>query len=230
MTLPVLEQNSQSETNQSLPTRSTPTDWDRYYQRPYKTASVTRAITGSHLINRIKRFAKQNPTIAELGGANSCFFELIQREVQPQSYHIVDNNHFGLQQFQRRIPESENVYLYEQDVMNLELEQRFDLVFSVGLIEHFDVAGTQKVIEAHFQLAKPGGIVLMTFPTPTWLYRSTRWGAEICRAWIFHDERPLTYEEVALTASDNGELLEKQIVWPIVLTQYHAVWRKSAEM
>lgn len=230
MALPVLERKSQQETSQSLPTRSTPTDWDQYYLRPYKTASVTRAITGSHLMKRIKHFAKQNPTIAELGGANSCFYELIQQEVQPRSYHIVDNNHFGLQQFRRRFPDSDNVYLYEQDVMNLDLEQQFDLVFSVGLIEHFDVAGTQKVIEAHFQLAKPGGIVLMTFPTPTWLYRITRWVAEVCRAWIFHDERPLQYEEVALTASGNGELLEKQIVWPILLTQYHAVWRKSVEM
>jgi cyclopropane fatty-acyl-phospholipid synthase-like methyltransferase len=102
-------------------------------------------------------------------------------------------------------------------------------VFSVGLIEHFDPRGTRNAVRAHFRLLKPGGIALLTFPTPTWLYRLTRSLSEACRAWIFHDERPLSFDEVDRAAAGCGTVLEKRIVWPIFLTQYHVLWKKTRE-
>ena len=51
------------------------TDWDSYYQKPYKFAGFTRSITTKILLKYIKKYAPQekNFTIAELGGGNSCF-------------------------------------------------------------------------------------------------------------------------------------------------------------
>ncbi len=201
------------------------TDWDAYYARPYRTASFTRAITGARLVSAMRRHVKSDAVIVELGGANSCFFDLIRAQLRPREYHIVDTNAVGLDRFRERRGDCRNVHLHCQDVLSLDLSLQADLVFSVGLIEHFDPAETRAAVRAHFRLLKPRGTALITFPTPTWLYRLTRSLSEACRAWIFHDERPLGFDEVDRAAAGCGTVLEKRIVWPIFLTQYHVLWQ-----
>jgi 2-polyprenyl-3-methyl-5-hydroxy-6-metoxy-1,4-benzoquinol methylase len=65
-----------------------------------------------------------------------------------------------------------------------------DVVFSVGLIEHFDQSGTNAMIRAHFKALKPAGCAIISFPTPTWLYRAAPRLAETLGLWKFPDERP----------------------------------------
>ena len=203
------------------------TDWDAYYARPYRTASLTRAITGARLVAAIRRHVVPEPVVVELGGANSCFFDLIREQIRPREYHIVDTNRLGLERFRERQGDLKHVQLHHADVLSLNLPVQADLVFSVGLIEHFDLPGTREAVRAHFRLLKPRGIALITFPTPTWLYRLTRSLSEASRAWIFHDERPLAFDEVDRAAAGCGTVLEKRIVWPIFLTQYHVVWKNG---
>lgn len=171
------------------------------------------------------RHVRPRPVVVELGGANSCFFDLIRAQLRPREYHLVDTNRLGLDRFRQRHGNLENVFLHQADVLSLNLPIDADLVFSVGLIEHFDPPGTREAVRAHFRLLKPGGIALITFPTPTWLYRLTRRLAEACRAWIFHDERPLGLDEVDRAAAGCGTVLEQRLVWPIFLTQYHVLWK-----
>ena len=111
-------------------------------------------------------------------------------------------------------------------VLKLDLPLAAEVVFSVGLIEHFDREGTRRAVDAHFALLKPGGIAVISFPTPTPLYRLARMAAELAGAWIFHDERPLRLDEVAAAAAPHARLLSHRILWPIVFTQCLAVWRK----
>jgi predicted SAM-dependent methyltransferase len=49
-----------------------------------------------------------------------------------------------------------------------------DICFSVGLIEHFTEEDLPRVVSAHFDVVRPGGLVVISFPTPT-CSRSTRW-------------------------------------------------------
>jgi hypothetical protein len=94
------------------------------------------------------------------------------------------------------------------------------------LIEHFDEPGTAQAIANHFRFVRPGGLVLITFPTPTWLYRGTRKLAEWSGQWRFHDERPLGFSEVEIALAQHGELLDRDLIWPIVLTQGVLLARK----
>ncbi len=120
------------------------------------------------------------------------------------------------------------VELLLKDILNDDLEdEQSDLVLSVGLIEHFDPKGTQKAVKTHFDLLKPGGLAVITFPTPTFLYRVARYCAEKLGLWIFHDERPLEFKEVVETVEKYGQLLEQKIIWPIVFTQGLIVCRKN---
>lgn len=84
------------------------------------------------------------------------------------------------------------------------------------------------MIERHFEFTKPGGIVLITFPTPTFLYRGIRGLAELFRLWIFHDERPLRFDEVETVCDRFGDRLHREINWWIGLTQGILVYRRKA--
>lgn len=198
------------------------TDWTTYYARPAATASITRRVTATKLLELFRLYDGDlgAATMVELGGGNSCFFETIRADIRPRRFWIVDSNRAGLARFGRRFPDAGTVRLFERDVLaDLDLPERADIVFSAGLIEHFSPADTERAIASHFAAVRPGGLVVMTFPTPTWLYRATRRVIELAGRWIFHDERPLPIEEVLSVVRRFGQPLHASINWPILLTQ-----------
>ncbi|NIM13828.1 MAG: methyltransferase domain-containing protein [Candidatus Aminicenantes bacterium] len=204
------------------------TDWNAYYRKPYKFAGFTKRIITRVVLKYIRKYSpvQRNFTLLEFGGGNSCFYELFNRVFEPDKYYIVDNNQVGLEELRRRTGERENTVLVNQDILDPDLDVECDLVFSVGLIEHFSVDNTRKAILSHFNVLKKGGILILGFPTPTFLYKITRKISELLGLWIFHDERPLTIEEVLNTANQHGELLDQTIIWSIFLTQAVVVIKK----
>ncbi len=206
------------------------TDWTKYYQSPFRASALTRKITCATIIKMLKKHIHglKNMSLIELGGANSAFLEAFIRELEPRSYTIIDNNCTGLEKTRQRIRPDDPVHLLNRDLLNWKPDiPEADLVISTGLIEHFDSHGTAAMIRAHFDLARPEGHVLMTFPTPTIMYRTARMIAEQLKVWIFHDERPLSLEEVRKTAGMYGNMLGCGIIRPIVLTQGIMLFRKT---
>lgn len=209
--------------------KPTQTDWDSYYARPYKTASLTRKHTASVLVSLMRKNNGAGASILEFGGANSCFIDQILGEVRPARYDVVDNNQLGLDLLKSRYPGDDRVSVRQGDALAIsEPERLYDIVYSVGLIEHFDPAGTARVVATHFRYLRPGGTAIITFPTPTWLYRAVRGLAEITSNWIFHDERPLRLPEFERAVAGLGEIESARILWPLVLTQYCVEVRKFA--
>jgi putative flippase GtrA len=204
------------------------TDWDRYYRSAPFTAHWTRRYTRRVLARLLRRFAASGAgAVAELGGANSCFLESVMNTLQPAVYHVVDSNGYGLELLRRRTNGDARVRLHQHDILAQPAGFEADVVFSVGLIEHFDQAGTRQAIDAHFRALKPGGIALISFPEPTWLYRAARWVAEALSVWRFPDERPLDPAEVRRALPANAELLHEETLWPLVFTQRFIVVRKA---
>lgn len=203
------------------------TDWDSYYRQPVRTATFSRRITTNLLVRLIGRFAPDRPfTMAEWGGANSCFLDRMLTEFAPAAYHVLDNNRLGLDLLAERTADRPEVHIHQADVLAGVPEQvRADVVYSVGLIEHFDPPGTARAIAAHAKLARPGGIVLLSFPTPTWLYRLSRRIAERAGVWAFPDERPLPAGEVLPELARHGRIVHTCVNWPICLTQRIVVAR-----
>lgn len=209
----------------------TQTDWTSYYEKPYRTAGLTRRFTSRLLQLMIRRYHPEGAfTIAELGGANSCFVDGIIARFAPKSYHVYDNNHEGLNKLSQRIAASEQLSIHEINILAMGADRQFDMVFSVGLIEHFTPEETRQVISAHFALLKPNGIAIFFYPTPTVMYRVVRKASELLGLWIFHDERPLKLHEVLPTVLDHGELLEARLNMMVVLTQQILVVRKKDVM
>ncbi|MDX1981673.1 MAG: glycosyltransferase [Bryobacteraceae bacterium] len=207
--------------------RPAATDWDRYYTSTPFAAKLTRKYTLGVLLRAMKRHLGTGAgSIVEIGGANSCFLDGILRELKPAAYHVIDNNAYGLGLLRKR-SDGAGLHLHLQDVMAVEPGLQADMVFSVGLIEHFDRAGTRRAIDAHFRLLKPGGYALISYPTPTWLYRAARYLCELAGLWKFPDERPLLAGEVRAAAEGWGRVEFEKTLWPLVFTQRLMVVRKT---
>ena len=206
------------------------TDWDAYYKRPAAPAQLTRRISAARIVKTLRPALSQpGVTICELGGANSCFIDDFLALPSLAAYHIIDNKRYGLELVRNRLHSQSRVSTELADVMAMQpREKAFDVVYSVGLIEHFDRDGTARCIETHFDLCRPGGTVLITFPPPTLPYRAIRSAAESLRIWAFPDERPLGFDEVVKSCARHGEVLHQSINWWIGLTQGYVLTRKSA--
>jgi len=225
-----------SESESKLTQPETETDWTGYYKAPFRATSITRNFTGNLLerylsLNNQSSGSAGGASIIEIGGANSCFYTRLCEKLKPSLYTVIDLNEYGLDLFREQHTETvsaDKAAAIQADVLDTDTLgniPKADIVFSVGLIEHFDQEGTANSIRSHFKLCKPGGLVVMTFPTPTLLYRLTRSAAEISGKWIFHDERPLKFPEVLTTARQEGDLIKSQINWPIFLTQGIVAYR-----
>jgi Methyltransferase domain len=208
------------------------TDWDQYYARPAPTARLTRRYTARWLRERIREYAvgRDPISIVEFGGGNSCFFRGLVEALPVNRYEIVDLNAKSLDLFeqQARLVRSVRTAAHRSDLLKaLPGLEAADVVFSVGLIEHFSPEDTREVARRHFSCVKSGGVVIITAPTPTWLYRLTRGAAEQIGVWQFPDERPLAPAEIIDAGEGLGIVCHSATLWPLVLTQHAVVWRAS---
>ena len=208
-----------------------PTDWEEYYkdrQTGFNISIITRKISEKKLIKNINKFANKKDSIYELGGADSSFYLGFRKSFPNINFGIVDFSEIGCKLFEQKYG-SELTKSFNKDILKTDLStlEKADVVMSVGMIEHFLENDTAKCIEQHFNLTQKDGLVIITYPTPTWLYRLIRKSAEILKIWRFHDERPLMFKEVDATASKYGTCLSKKINWAIGLTQEIVVYRKN---
>jgi putative flippase GtrA len=207
--------------------RQDATDWTAYYRTSVATPKASRRYTSSVLTTVLRRYARPEPVVIEIGGANSCFLDELLRVVRPREYHVVDLNEYGLELLRKRLDGRSPVVLHRQDVRSLQLPVKADVVFSVGLVEHFDRVGTAEVVGAHLAVLAAGGIAVISFPTPTLFYRCSRRLTELAGLWKFPDERPLRCEEVTRCLAGHGRVVFEKTLWPLVFTQHLIVFQKD---
>ena len=212
----------------------TPTDWDQYHAKVPAVARLTRRYTARVMLHAIRRYVAPSApgeqlAVVEIGGGNSCFLDSITAAMPCRSYDVVDPSPYGLSLLAKRVGTNSVVRLHERSVLEFAPEESADLVFSVGLVQYFDRATTLQAVRAHFDALRPGGIAILTFPTPTLLYRFSRGFLELIGKWRFHDERPLDPSEVREALGGSGEVLVQKTLWPLVLTQELIVAKKVAQ-
>lgn len=197
------------------------TDWSLYYSKPSKVAGLTRRVTERILIKQLKKYydSRQTFKVQEMGGANSCFLDGITSEYKKIHYFIIDNCKTGLSLSKKRFGTMKRVTIKELDILKSNKFNKSEVVFSTGLIEHFNKTDTAIMIKKHFQAAKPSGLIIITYPTPTLMYNITRKFLEFIGLWKFHDERPLTRHEVEDTAKHYGVVKYHEVNKSIPLTQ-----------
>ncbi|WP_349410135.1 class I SAM-dependent methyltransferase [Pseudalkalibacillus sp. SCS-8] len=64
-----------------------------------------------------------------------------------------------------------NIDYVVEDIRNLKYGKEFDIVISVGLLEHVPDAYKEEILDFHRRFLKPGGYVIMTTPRNQWKSR-----------------------------------------------------------
>jgi glycosyltransferase involved in cell wall biosynthesis/ubiquinone/menaquinone biosynthesis C-methylase UbiE len=200
------------------------TNWEEYYRHPFPASRWSRGIMSGMLHDLITAHAPRRQPLAvlELGGGNSCFLEGLLKDLPIAPYVVLDNSPEGMRLARERFGPAygDRVGYVEDDAFAAAIDRTFDIVYSVGLIEHFDDRAMKKLIGLHRRWAAPDGLVLIAVPTPTIFYRIFRTGAEILGLWKFPDEHPVPRARLAALMRDEGlEIIFEKTLWSQVLTQ-----------
>ncbi len=199
------------------------TNWNHYYKKKSIVSTYAQGIQRKYILAMLKKNVKMKKikNIVELGGADSCFYETAKKIFPLKSFCIIDNSIVGLENFKKlHQGEGVEIKLSNCDLLNDKVEiEKADLCYSLGLIEHFNKKNTAKVIGAHFDCVQPNGYTMISFPTPTFKYRTVRRIMEILGVWQFWDERPLLCGEVEKVIKNYGVIVDKCLMKRMPLTQ-----------
>ena len=208
-----------------------PTDWSKYYSAKKNflvnaVCDYTQGFTDRYIVESLSKYCTKDVRILELGGGNSCFARKICRDTSPSRYDIIDNNGLSVGLFNKmELPVDSKglcLDLLREDIV---VKERYDFVFSIGLVEHFRGDDIAKIIQRHFDFCETGGIVFISFPTPTRKYRLIRRCMERLNVWFFTDEEPLEFNQVKESFERHGLILENFENKRLPLSQYIVVAR-----
>lgn len=180
------------------------TNWTAYYAKKKSWFSAHgQKYTLKIILCAMETFVKgiKEINILELGGGNSCFAKDICEAENINTYDIIDNNELATNLFNQMNLNAKYHFGYQYNLLDADDEnvaecKKYDFVYSVGLVEHFRGEDIKKIIAAHYKYCKYGGIVLITFPTPSTKYIIVRKFMELTGVWQFYDECPIKYENV----------------------------------
>jgi SAM-dependent methyltransferase len=167
-------------------------------------------------------------SILELGSGTGLNSFMLAKSIGAKDIVLVDNN-------AKMLRKSENYYgkyfrncdfqvrWIKEDVRRLRLDQKYDLVHSAGLLEHFPTADIWKILETYRHHMWKWGIVFV----PIWEggYPFWRRIGEILRIWPYHDEVPFTRYSLCLLLDHNEfDVKRFERAWPIYLTELGALF------
>jgi 2-polyprenyl-3-methyl-5-hydroxy-6-metoxy-1,4-benzoquinol methylase len=143
-------------------------------------------------------------------------------------YCIIDNNKYGLLLSRNKFKNYNNIVFLDHDVtQKVKSDLKYGFVLSIGVIEHFQDEILQKVIHNHCSFVERGGYLILSYPTPTIIYKSIRKILEISNNWLFFDEVPLLYNDISQFIPNNFTIIKRQTLWFNLLTQELLILKKN---
>jgi SAM-dependent methyltransferase len=188
------------------------TDWDRYHKRVRVSQRFLWTVWRAYA-SLLRGFSFSEPIkIIELGCGTGYHTLQMTRLYPVAKVTLVDANASVIRDTERRMSflECEKEFLLK-DLFSLDLEERYDVVHSQGLLEHYTPQEQRKLIRLHRDLLAPGGIAIILVPTPSLTYRFWRGLLERLHLWIYSDEVALSREEFIRQLEASGlEILKIQ--------------------
>ncbi len=205
------------------------TDWDIYYSNPKSWFSnQTQKITIKLLGKIIRENISQPLRIVECGGGNSCFAKDFRKMLNVKEYDIIDNCETALAKtdMNQYVDNAYKIDLTDSSGVKDDTKEKYNLVYSVGLVEHFSDNDRAIVIKQHFDLCEKNGFVLITAPTPTLKYRFIRRMMEIFGLWQFWDEKPIEKRILENELKEYGTIVFSDINKKLPLSQVVVLVKK----
>ena len=194
------------------------TNWKEYYEKkPLKIIDKKRKNNIKYIVNVLRTNKFNGGVILEYGGGNSFVAEAISNNFNINKFVIVDSNEYGIKLLDKR--NISNLEKHCDSIFDYADKENYDLVYSIGLIEHFQGDYLIKCIDKHFEMCKKGGWVLLTFPVNCFRYRVIRMVLEIFNMWQYTDEVPLKKDYIEKIISENGSVMHSSINKKLILPQ-----------
>ena len=138
----------------------------------------------------------KNPKVIELGCGSAELTARIMRKYGG-SATLVDNSKDALVLASKAFKEYKlKARLVKKDLFDFEPEEKFDIVHSEGLIEHFLNENQKNIVNVHKSFLKKNGFLLICVPRPAWYYKIAKWILEKTNKWPFGFEKAMTKYEL----------------------------------
>ncbi len=172
------------------------TDWDRYSKR-IKISRITLGFIWKAYLDLLTGIHFREPVkIIELGCGTGYNTLQMTKLFQVSKVTLVDSNPNVLAIVEKKLSgiRCEKEFLL-QDLFNLDLSEKYDIVHSQGLLEHYALEQRRELIHLHRELLSKNGVALILVPTPSTVYKFWRGLLEKLHLWIYPDETAITRSE-----------------------------------
>jgi SAM-dependent methyltransferase len=188
------------------------TDWDEYHRRVRVSQRLLWTVWRAYA-SLLRGFSFSNPIkIIELGCGTGYHTLKMTRLYPVAKVTLVDFNASVIEDTKQRFADlkCEKEFLLG-DLFNLELDEKYHIVHSQGLLEHYTPDERKELIYLHRDLLTPDGIALILVPTPSLAYRLWRGLLERLHLWIYPDETAISRAEFTRELESSGlEILRIQ--------------------
>jgi len=200
-------------------TQQIPTNWDRYIGSSIFAYGIFRGYR--KFLPILKKEWQKEAKILELGSGSGRISYWLGKILQVSEIVLVDLNEKLLEKSKKvfsglKIP----VRFIKKDIRFLDLKEKFYLVHSNGVLEHFSQEEQISIIGTYRRHLQPGGWAITYVPTPSASYRFWRGFQERIGAWRFPDERPILPDNfIQLFPEEDFGIIATNYVWSWYLSQ-----------
>jgi len=181
------------------------TNWDRYYKR-IKISQITLGFIWKAYLDLLSGVHLGEPVkIIELGCGTGYTTLQLTKLFPVSKVTLVDFNPNVLATAEKRLSRlgCEKEFLL-QDLFSLDLSEKYSIVHSQGLLEHYTLEQKRKLIRLHKELLAKDGVAVIIVPTPSLAYRFWRGMMEMMHLWIYTDEIAIPEEELHTELEHSG--------------------------
>lgn len=158
------------------------------------------------LLNKANLRKLPKVEIIELGSGSGAITRRILNKYSNSNAVLVDYSMDALE-YSRKNTESKLIHrikFINADILYYDSNNKYSLVHSGGLIEHFSGDLQDKIIQKHLALCAENGFIIIMVPAPVFWYKIMRSIFEIMGRWPKHFETPLSLDELKELCNKNG--------------------------
>lgn len=150
----------------------------------------------------------QKPSILELGAGTGLDSEWLVRKFGGKAL-LVDNCDYIIRKSKKYFRGKKlGIAFLKSNVEDIKFKKGYDLVYSVGLLEHFYDKDLHQIFRRHMDASKKTGYVMVFVPNDKWVYNFYRRILTILGSWVW-DEKPFNLQRLKkLGKVSNSNLLK----------------------
>jgi 2-polyprenyl-3-methyl-5-hydroxy-6-metoxy-1,4-benzoquinol methylase len=193
------------------------TNWTKYWKK-YETLAVQSKIwrVKRAYKNLMKDISLKSPKILELGSGSGINSLLMARILDAKEITLVDSNKEAIEISKKLFENSDlDVKYLRRDVLSLDLNEKFDIVHSEGLNEHFYGDDRMAIFKKHVDLCKKEGFIIIFVPYESVQYTLFKWCYLGLNKWVY-DEEPFSKQELHELCEQFGLKIQKEFTNPLL--------------